>query len=102
MNNTYAFIKDNKVVNTVIIEDINEDIKNIFITDFNLDDIVSSDDSVYIGSSYINNEFIPKSPFESWIWNSTDKVWQAPVNRPESMLPLYWNEELLNWEQETI
>ena len=45
-----------------------------------------------------------KKPHDSWIWNSENKVWEAPVEKPELNSDdnyfLIWNESIMDWEQE--
>ena len=36
---------------------------------------------------------IPESPYESWVWNSDLKRWEAPVEKPE----LEWDENSSSW-----
>lgn len=53
-----------------------------------------------IGSFYdeINQAFIPVKPWDSWLLNTDNFTWQAPVPYPAEGGPYYWNEEDLNWE----
>ena len=47
---------------------------------------------------------IPPSPYPSWTWNDTTKLWEAPVKKPELNSDdnyfLIWNESIMDWEQE--
>ena len=48
--------------------------------------------------------FIPQSPYPSWVWNSTDLVWEAPTEVPEDYRNAHWNETKYNnegqgWEE---
>jgi hypothetical protein len=49
-----------------------------------------------IGSTWNGNEFIPKQPYPSWIWNDSIKEWQAPVSMPKDELYL-WDESSTSW-----
>lgn len=42
------------------------------------------------------DEFIPPSPFPSWVWDGV--AWQAPVPMPEGG-NYTWNEETQTWDQ---
>ena len=63
----------------------------------------------YAGIGYTYNAeidaFVPPKPFPSWVLNSTDAVWEAPVPQPADMgygegQKLYtWNEETTSWDE---
>lgn len=52
------------------------------------------------GGTYVNEVFIQRKPYASWIFNA-DNRWEAPVVYPEFNLenPKYytWNEETISW-----
>jgi len=67
------------------------------------------DDTIWVQTSYNQNMrgnyaevggtydadadvFKPVKPFPSWIWNSTDLEWEAPIAVPEGYLNYGWNE----------
>jgi hypothetical protein len=54
----------------------------------------------YAGIGYSYDEeldaFIPPKPFDSWILDEDDGLWQAPIPYPESGRYV-WNEESLEW-----
>lgn len=56
-----------------------------------------------IGGVYndIDDVFIENKPFESWVLNTTDYGWDAPVPYPEDAEPLeyIWDEDTLSWVQ---
>ena len=39
----------------------------------------------------------PRQPYDSWIWNSTDKRWEAPEPRPDDGNDYEWDEETTSW-----
>ena len=49
--------------------------------------------------------FIPKKPFNSWVFNETTCLWEAPVAMPTTELEdnqyYSWNESIVNWEIKT-
>ncbi len=59
-----------------------------------------------IGSTWdaSNSGFIPIKPFESWSWNSTDWVWEAPTPIPEPSEDSFyiWNEDNSTWDSVSI
>lgn len=52
-----------------------------------------------IGSIYddVNDVFYPQKPFNSWVLNSTDWQWYAPVDYPNNGSEYYWSEQDLLW-----
>jgi hypothetical protein len=61
----------------------------------------------YAGIGYTYDEtrdaFIPPKPnYPSWVLNEDTCRWQAPVPYPTDGNKYSWNEEILNWELETI
>ena len=56
-----------------------------------------SDKNVYIGGSYINGNFCPPQPFESWILNQDTYLWDPPVPKPDDGNLYRWDEETLSW-----
>ena len=39
----------------------------------------------------------PTQPYDSWIWNSTDKRWEAPEPYPDDGNDYTWDEETTSW-----
>lgn len=56
-----------------------------------------------IGYFYDQNRdaFIPPKEFESWILNEDTCIWQAPIEYPNDDKFYYWDEESLNWMENT-
>jgi hypothetical protein len=52
-----------------------------------------------IGGIYIRElaVFVPPRPFPSWTLDTQLGRWQAPVPKPDSDVPLIWDESQLNW-----
>jgi len=52
-----------------------------------------------IGYSYdpTADAFIAPQPYASWLLNTTNYQWQAPVPYPEDGNAYKWNEEIINW-----
>jgi len=46
---------------------------------------------------YLEPKKIPKSPFESWIWNGTE--WEAPSPYPTTGYSYIWNESTKRWNK---
>lgn len=41
--------------------------------------------------------FIPPKPYVSWVLNEDTCLWEAPTPKPESEVPLAWDETTLSW-----
>jgi hypothetical protein len=52
-----------------------------------------------IGYTYDEDRdaFIPPKPFNSWILNETNCLWESPVPRPNDRSEYKWNESQQNW-----
>jgi hypothetical protein len=59
----------------------------------------------YAGVGYTYNEaldaFIPPKPFPSWILNDTTVNWEPPTPMPTDEKIYSWNEDVLNWVENT-
>ena len=53
-----------------------------------------------IGYTYDEDRdaFIPPKPFQSWILNETNCLWEAPVVKPNNDNNYGWNESTLTWD----
>lgn len=55
----------------------------------------------YAGIGYVydpvNDVFISTKPFESWILNKQNYVWQPPIPRPTDGKDYRWDEPTLSW-----
>lgn len=43
--------------------------------------------------------FISQKPYSSWILNTTNCVWEAPIPKPDQDNLYSWNESTVSWEQ---
>lgn len=90
----YAKIESGVVTNIVVAED---DIANF--SDKLFVKITEDTKSCAIGYSYdsINNKFIAKKPYPSWILNENFD-WESPKGPNPNILSSIWNEDLQDWE----
>lgn len=53
------------------------------------------------GSAYWEeNQFIPNSPYPSWVWNNESKIWHAPIPYPTEVPEnsfYEWDETTVSW-----
>lgn len=101
---TYAYIKNNEVVNTAVFDNPSEELLSSFINHFNLDEIaiISDEDflcnKVVIGGTYDGSKFWLPKPYPSWIKNEELNKWEAPISMPEDIAHKYvWNEDIISW-----
>jgi len=77
--------------------------------------VESSDERpALMGGRYFadTDTFAPSAPFESWSWNETDRIWEAPTPKPSDDTWVWtnragdynieravweWNEDTLSW-----
>lgn len=101
MQNNYAFIKNGNVVNVVIVEEINENLINAFKQDFDIDDVVLSNDHCVIGGTYDGSKFWKQQPYPSWVKNQETNEWESTIPYPfieEGSNDQYiWDEETMSW-----
>lgn len=99
----YALIKNNNVINLIVLDSPNEDILNLFKEQHNADKIILADEKASIGGTHDGDKFWLPQPFMSWIKNQDLNEWESPVPYPssnEENVPYYkWNEDILNWEE---
>ena len=59
----------------------------------------------YAGVGYTfdsaKDAFIPPKPFPSWVLNEDTCVWDAPIPHPEGEGLWFWDEDSLNWIEQT-
>lgn len=48
-----------------------------------------------------NKVFVSKKPYDSWVLDE-DFLWQPPVDEPNDGKLYYWDEEKLNWVEQTL
>lgn len=49
----------------------------------------------------VTNQFQPKQPHNSWLWNKSTRVYDPPAKHPLDGKPYYWNEAELAWVEIT-
>ncbi len=98
---TYCFIKNGIVINTVIFSSPSEEVLSHFKNEFNLDEIVPYSNHGGIGSTYDGIKFWPPQPYPSWIKNEETNEWDAPIPYPEieegSDEQYIWDENTTSW-----
>ena len=96
-NKKYAIVKDNKVIDCVLVN--TDDVESILpgIVEFKQADeaieMIGEFDWLGIDCIKDNGVWRPRKPYDSWVWDGQD--WTAPVLKPEGNH--VWNENLLIW-----
>jgi hypothetical protein len=101
---SYAFIKDNIVVNIVVFNDPSQELLVQFKEFHGVDNIVYCENNpkASIGSTYSNETFILPKPYPSWALDE-NYDWQPPVPMPVADGKMYyWSEESANWIETSI
>jgi hypothetical protein len=102
-NETYAYIKNDTVVNVAVFDNPADELLEFFIKEYDIDKIILATTKTAIGGTFDGTKFWLPKPYESWIKNEDLEEWQAPVSYPlfDEQNPKYyiWNEEILNWEE---
>jgi hypothetical protein len=95
-NHKHAFIKNDIVISILTFDDHNPELLEDCRKHFQADEVVCCCDNgiAYLDGSWDGKQFIPPSPFPSWVW-STDK-WEAPVPKPDNE-NCFWNELTQEW-----
>lgn len=94
--NTYAFIKNEKVINTVVFDNPTQELLDTFKNDQQLDSIILASDKAVIGSTWDGVNFILPQPYESWILGE-DFYWKPPIEYPQDGMMYEWDESIKNW-----
>ena len=59
----------------------------------------------YAGIGYTYDEqhdvFIPPKPFESWVLNQQELIYEPPITYPTDGKKYLWDEEIINWVEYT-
>lgn len=96
-NNKYGIVKDNKIINTILVHpNDTESILPQIIEHHKADESVEiAGDLSWLGIGCIkyNNTWLPAKTYESWVWNGQN--WQAPIPKPEGNH--IWNEDIKAW-----
>lgn len=88
----YAVIVDGIVINTLVAESK----ESAELATGETCVLFTDDTPAYIGGTYDGTDFIPPSPYPSWILSS-EKTWVAPTDLPNDEVPYVWNEETTSW-----
>jgi hypothetical protein len=97
MEKTYACIKDNVVINTIVLDNPNDDLIQHFLQELEIDFLVEATQNTQIGGEYDGVNFWTLKPFESWIKGETE--WVAPLPKPEENKMYEWDETTLYWTE---
>jgi|APGre2960657404_1045060.scaffolds.fasta_scaffold19163_5 hypothetical protein len=90
---TYAVIRNDMVVNTVIAEDDWVSLQTDTLIEY------TEENPAYIGGDYTDGFFYTPKPYASWIKLAGE--WIAPIPMPEDAeegLAWIWNENTQEWE----
>ena len=91
----FAVIEDSIVLNTIVSESkkIAEEITGKVCVEY-------TDEPAEVGGSYIDNKFIQRKPYPSWVSNG-ESGWIHPVPYPEVDIEdpktYVWNEDTVSW-----
>ena len=97
--NTYALVKDNKVINLIVIAPSDEYLVEA-LTTHEISVLPNVDNAAAIDGTWNPEEqkFYPPSPYPSWIWDSSSNTW-TPY--PTTGGIWVWNESMLDFEDKT-
>ena len=96
-------LKNNVVVNTIIAE---QEFVDTLPNSENYR-LVNNEDVSIGWTLETDNLYYPPKPYPSWIWNSTENWWEAPVALPEDNMACtdehckcsVWNEATQTWDR---
>lgn len=98
-NKKFAILKDDLVVNVVLLNNEDESILSTIIEQENATSFLDVTNNIHVGvgSYLVNNEVTSVKPqiTPSWVWDSEVQAWVAPIPKPEGSWD--WNEELQEW-----
>jgi hypothetical protein len=97
--NPYALIENNYVRHVVFMQDSTAEEIQEALSKFTYDKYVIASEygtEIYVGMEEINGEFRFTSPYPSWVWNSKEKFWEAPIPAPDNAV-YNWSESELKW-----
>lgn len=87
-------LHDGKTVINACVADNIDIVKQL--TDLN---VMQSDGEPWIGWTLEEEGWRPPPPYPSWVWNSENSKWVAPVSYPTDGLTYLWDEDNLSWEK---
>jgi hypothetical protein len=96
--NTYALVKDNKVVNLIVIAPGDEYLVEA-LTTHEISVLPNINNAAVIDGTWNSEEqkFYPPKSYPSWVWDSGSNAWTAPVPRPTTVGMWVWNESMLDF-----
>ena len=100
----YALVKGGFVFNIIVMDNPTQEELDTFKDIHNADSIVEEQTGCCIGAIWDGETFTPPRPYDSWVWNTALKTWEAPVAYPtpsnlEDLSKNYmWNEPDLRWD----
>lgn len=93
---TYAIVRDAKVENVVIAEEV--DILGLFFPGADeIIEVTTETGDAFMGGSVIAGRFQPLTPFPSWLWDAESWSWIAPVPYPDGGNGYTWDEDAQAW-----
>jgi hypothetical protein len=92
----FAKLNESNIVETIIVADSKEWCEQ------NLGGMwVRAHEPLDAGINYTYNEskdvFIPPKPYESWILDEENNIWNSPVPCPQDDKLYTWNEDTISW-----
>jgi hypothetical protein len=107
--NFYALIKGSTIVNTVVMDTPSHHDIDECVAAYDCDTAIICDAYVTPQYTWQNNEFVPPSPYPSWILDWGKHAWVAPVPQPDpvegpdgKVYKIYkWDEETVSWVEDT-
>lgn len=97
----YAIIKDDNVINIIVIDDTNLSAIPDFVNFHNGDYAIETGVNAHVGGTYDGSKFWLPKPYPSWIKNEEFNEWEPPVPYPvfdeEDSKRYTWNEETISW-----
>ena len=97
-NKKYAIVKDNKVVDCVLIHP--DDVESMLPTAIEVNQANEAIEVIgelaWLGVGCVKDNNIwrhSKGGYDSWVWGNGD--WEAPIPKPEGNY--IWNEDLIQW-----
>jgi hypothetical protein len=98
MDKVFVGVKDNLVVNTLIIDDENINLIANIKDEFGYEFLVQCDDNqVSIGWDFDGVGVVPPKPYDSWVFNQEIRQWETPIAYPIDGKPYQWNESTISW-----
>jgi hypothetical protein len=90
----YALLNDDNKITNVVLAD------QTWIDGQTETYILDSNNEAQINGYYLNNSFIPASPFSSW--TLVNNEWTPPFAKPDETGDIQWDESLQTWKRYTF